>query len=350
MPNKTKVLPLVSVVIATHNSESLLEKVLDSIRMQEYPKNKIEILIIDGKSTDNTLLIGKRYFCRLFNNPKIDQVYAKYMGYLKAKGKYLLFLDSDEVLENNKSIRNKVDAMISNDMVKVVVSSGYKIADGYPQINSYLSELGDPFTYFMYRDSKDPRFFKKNLLRKYKVISQDRKKAIFDFSEGPTPFIELTSMGVLIDLDYVRKNVPEIFKNPSTHTHLFYLMNFKKNLFAVMKDDPIVHYSASTLSSYFKKLRSRVKSNIFATDMGKAGFRGRENYQSLLYTIKKFIFVLYVISIIFPLVDAIYLSLSRGKLIYLSHFILSFIVLFMIVYFYILKIFNRETNLIGYGT
>lgn len=343
-------LPIVSIVIATYNSEAVLDKVLESIRKQDYPKYRIEILIIDGGSRDDTLSIAKQYSCRLINNSKVDQVYAKYMGYSEAEGKYLLFLDSDEVLENKKSIRNKVNIMISNDKVKIVLSSGYKTSDEYPPINVYLSELGDPFTYFMYRDSKDWRFFLINLLKKYKVISVDSKKAIFDFSKTSTPFIELTSMGVLIDLGYVRRNIPEIFKNPSTHTHLFYLMNLKNNLFVVMKNDAIVHYSASTLTSYLKKLRSRIKSNIFSTDMGKAGFSGRENYQSLLYTFKKFAFVLYVISVIFPLVDAIYLSLSRRKLVYLLHFILSFIVLFMVIYFYILKILGKKINLVGYGT
>lgn len=350
MVNKNKDLPLVSVVVATHNSQNVLNKVLDSVKKQDYPQNKIEILLIDGMSTDNTHSIGKQYSCKIFKNPKIDQVYAKQMGYFKAKGKYLLFLDSDEVLENNKSIRNKVETMVFNNRVKVVISSGYKTTDEYPSINAYLSELGDPFTYFMYRDSKDPRYFLKNLLNKYKSISEDKNKAIFDFSQEITPFIELTSMGVLIDLNYVRKNIPLIFKNPSIHTHLFYLMNIKGNLFAVMKNDAIIHYSASTFKSYLKKLRSRVKSNIFVTDMGEAGFKGRENFQTLGYMLKKFIFVIYVLSIIFPFIDSIYLSLSRGKLIYLFHFFLSFAILLMIVYFYVLKIFNKKVKLVGYGT
>lgn len=344
-----KNLPLVSVVIATHNSGSVLSKVLESITKQDYPKNRIEILIIDGNSVDNTISIARRYLCRIFNNFKIDQVYAKYMGYLKAKGKYLLFLDSDEVLESSQSIRNKIDAITSETKVRAVISSGYKTSDKYPSINAYLSELGDPFTYFMYRDSKCPRYFLKNLLNNYKVVSEDSKKAIFDFSDGAAPFIELTSMGVLIDLDYVRKKIPQVFKNPAIHTHLFYLLNSKRNLFAVMKNDAVVHYSASTLTSYLRKLRSRVKSNIFSTDMGKAGFKGREKYQPQFNKLKKFAFALYVISIIFPLMDAVYLSVTRRKLVYLLHFFLSFIVLFMIIYFYILKLINKKTNLVGYG-
>lgn len=350
MKKANKKLPLVSIVIATRNSGLVLSRVLNSIKKQDYPKNKIEILIIDGESGDNTKAIAKKYSCRLIINPKIDQVYAKYVGYREAKGKYIMFIDSDEVMENKKSIINKVDTMISRSNVKVVLSSGYKTSNEFPDINSYLSEFGDPFTYFMYHDSKDPKFFLINLRNNYKIIAEDNKKAIFDFSDGMTPFIELTSMCVLIDLDYVRKNIPIIFKKPSVHTHLFYLMVQRRNFFAVMKNDPIIHYSASNISAYIRKIRSRIKSNVYRNDMGKAGFSGREQYQSFWFNLKKFVYILYVCSIVFPLIDAIYLSISRGKLVYLLHFFLNFIVAIMIVYYFFLKVLGRKLNLVGYGT
>ena len=40
--------PLVSIVIATFNSEMLLPRTLDAIRHQTYPAESIEILIVDG--------------------------------------------------------------------------------------------------------------------------------------------------------------------------------------------------------------------------------------------------------------------------------------------------------------
>ena len=51
--------PVVSIVIATYNSEKLLPRTLDAIRRQTYPKERIEILIIDGGSKDNTIKIAK---------------------------------------------------------------------------------------------------------------------------------------------------------------------------------------------------------------------------------------------------------------------------------------------------
>ena len=56
--------PLVSIVIATFNSQLTLPTVLDSIRKQNYPKNKIEILIIDGVSDDATISIARNFKCK----------------------------------------------------------------------------------------------------------------------------------------------------------------------------------------------------------------------------------------------------------------------------------------------
>ena len=40
--------PLVSIVVATLNSQKTLSDALKSIKMQSYPQDKIEILVIDG--------------------------------------------------------------------------------------------------------------------------------------------------------------------------------------------------------------------------------------------------------------------------------------------------------------
>ena len=58
----------ISIIIATYNSESTIEKCLDSILNQSILIN--EILVIDGKSIDNTIYIIKKRTSQ-FNNVKI---------------------------------------------------------------------------------------------------------------------------------------------------------------------------------------------------------------------------------------------------------------------------------------
>ena len=183
------------------------------------------------------------------------------------------------------------------------------------------------------------------------VVYENSKTVVFDFSdEVDPPFIELTSMGVLIDREYVKSNFTEVFESISAHTHLFYLLHSKKCLFAVMKHDPIIHRPAYSLSSYLKKINSRIKNNIYGTNMGYAGFFGREKYQPSWYGIKKFLFIPYNLLAFPVLADCLLLSIKRRKPAYLMHIILSFYALFSIMYYYLLKILGIKVKLVGYGT
>ena len=57
----------VSIVIPTKNNGDILEKCLRSIKNLDYPKDKIEIIIVDGYSTDNTVERAKNTDVRLFS-------------------------------------------------------------------------------------------------------------------------------------------------------------------------------------------------------------------------------------------------------------------------------------------
>src|SRR5690606_9030906 len=97
--NRVATFPL-TIAIATFNSEKRLTDVLQAIRKQEIYGSKLELLIIDGGSTDETLKIVKKFDAVVIKNPKTEPVFAKYLAFHKAKGKFLLYLDHDEVLKN----------------------------------------------------------------------------------------------------------------------------------------------------------------------------------------------------------------------------------------------------------
>ena len=87
---------LVSVTIPTYNSEKTLEKTLESVKNQSY--KKIEIIIIDSYSKDKTLEIAKKYKAKIVMC-KGKLLEARIAGTKASKGKYVLLLDSDQILE-----------------------------------------------------------------------------------------------------------------------------------------------------------------------------------------------------------------------------------------------------------
>lgn len=88
--------PLVSVNIRTFNSEETIKEALESVKNQTY-KN-IEILVSDGYSRDRTVEIAKSFGARIHFADKLGD--ARHQNYDKSKGKYVLSLDSDQVLDN----------------------------------------------------------------------------------------------------------------------------------------------------------------------------------------------------------------------------------------------------------
>jgi glycosyltransferase involved in cell wall biosynthesis len=90
------VLPLVSVTIPTRNSEAHLAICLEAIRHQTYPN--LEIIQVDGFSTDGTLDIAKRYSVDQIVESNDALLGARAIGLATCSGEYVLLLDSDQIL------------------------------------------------------------------------------------------------------------------------------------------------------------------------------------------------------------------------------------------------------------
>ncbi len=96
-----------SIIIAIFNSEDYLSEAIDSILNQTFPKEKIQIILINDGSTDKCEEICYKYLKKYPNNfvyqyqKNQGQSVARNNGLKIAKGKFINFLDSDDKLELN---------------------------------------------------------------------------------------------------------------------------------------------------------------------------------------------------------------------------------------------------------
>lgn len=331
--------PLITIIIATYNSANKLPKVLNAINNQTIEKNKYEILVVDGGSTDETLKIAKMYHCKVINNPDTEPVKAKFLGLLNSKGKYLMYLDHDEVLMDKNSLIKKIRVFEENKNIYCVVGSGYVNPDDYPFINNYINEFGDPFSFFIYRLSKDFRYFIKNMIDKFVLIKNTPDYAVLKIDNADNNIlIELCAGGSIFDKKFIASKFPEVLKNPQLIPHFYYMINKLNQNLAITRNDPIMHFSSDDLKKYINKIKWRVKNNIFHIDtLGKAGFTGRVQYQSSFLKIKKLLYLPYVFSIILPLIDSLVLCATRKDFRYIIHLPLSLYTGSLIVYYLIIK-------------
>jgi glycosyltransferase involved in cell wall biosynthesis len=144
----------VSVIITTKNSSKTIAACLDSIIAQTY-KN-IEVLVVDGLSTDNTIHIVQKYDVKIFPMSG-ERTRAKNFGLTNSSSDFVLFVDSDMVLE--KTVIEECVAVIPSD-----VSIGGVIIPERTIGNGFWVKVRD-FERKMYYGTKieSARFFKKEL-------------------------------------------------------------------------------------------------------------------------------------------------------------------------------------------
>ena len=86
--------PLVSIIVTTKREEKNIGNCLESIRKQTYPKEKIEMIVVDNNSTDRTREIAEKYTNKVYIKGPERSAQRNY-GIRNAKGQYILFLDAD---------------------------------------------------------------------------------------------------------------------------------------------------------------------------------------------------------------------------------------------------------------
>ncbi|MDO5380907.1 MAG: glycosyltransferase family 2 protein [Acidaminococcaceae bacterium] len=121
----------ISIVIATFNSDRTLKQTLDSIRYQTY-KN-IELIVVDGLSSDNTLDIIKEYtdIVSKYISEKDNGIYEAFnKGINLATGDYIGFIGSDDCYIDYSVFDNIIkDLSVDVDMISypiVCIDEYYK--------------------------------------------------------------------------------------------------------------------------------------------------------------------------------------------------------------------------------
>ena len=96
--------PLVSVIVCVRDGETFLDEALDSIAAQ--PFADLETIVIDDGSTDNSAERARKHACSplVVSQPALGVGAAINHGIKLARGRYLAFLDCDDVWPRNRLV------------------------------------------------------------------------------------------------------------------------------------------------------------------------------------------------------------------------------------------------------
>ncbi len=112
-------LPLISIVTVTYNASATIVPTLHSVRSQTF--NNFEHLIVDGASTDDTLMLARREGrsdLRIISEPDQGLYDAMNKGLRATRGKYILFLNSGDAFADPDTLQAYADtAALGPDII-----------------------------------------------------------------------------------------------------------------------------------------------------------------------------------------------------------------------------------------
>ena len=108
--------PSVTIVVPVRNGEQTIQQLLESLQKLDYDRNKIDVVVVDGSSTDKTREIVKKYPVKLVIETRKGLNLARNIGIKSSNGEIVAFTDSDCVVPTNwitKIVENFKDPKVS---------------------------------------------------------------------------------------------------------------------------------------------------------------------------------------------------------------------------------------------
>ncbi len=258
-------LPGVSVVIPTLNSARYLDECLRSIADQDYPRELLEIIIVDGGSRDDTRAIAQRHDVdHILDNQLATGEAGKAMGIHHATRELVLMVDSDNILIGSDWLRRMVRPLVEDP---TVVSSEclrweYRREDHF--INRYqaLTGINDPMALFI--GNYDRWSELRGNWTGYPVTVEHRdgwERVVLDMDRVPT----MGANGYLIRRDaYTKIELGDyLFDIDAVHD----LVAAGLNVIARV-DIPIRHYYCDSVMRFYSKTRRRTDDFFYYRSKG----------------------------------------------------------------------------------
>ena len=104
-------MPKFSIIIPVYNVEKYIKRTLESVFTQS--EKDFEVILVNDGCTDKSIEIAKKFDVNIIESKHVGVSEARNIGVKHAKGKYLIFLDSDDYW--NKDLLKEISKSLKND-------------------------------------------------------------------------------------------------------------------------------------------------------------------------------------------------------------------------------------------
>lgn len=269
--------PKISLVLLTLNGSQGVKICLDSVKKQVYPKDKIEIIVIDNGSSDNSVEIAKKYTKKVNINHK-NAYENRADGMRMAKGDFVfMMLEQDLELRGRNFIQKMVRPLIKDERLVASFTREYPRKD-QPWVTRFIS----------YHPSQcDPLF--EFLTPSIDRTILERKNGYFlcKFIPGEIPPVSR----MLYRVSYMKKTDAWNQKKDFDHDTVIAAVKRGYDLFAYVPSAGIYHHHAKDLRQLINK-RIRNLNNHYFPYQDKTEYKWF-NSNSKLSILKLVIWIIY---------------------------------------------------------
>ncbi|MBA3723313.1 MAG: glycosyltransferase family 2 protein [Candidatus Levybacteria bacterium] len=306
-----KTLPYISILTPTYNSEKMLQSFLETIRKQLYPKNKIEILILDGGSTDNTLSIAKKYNVKIHYNAKRLAEPAITLGMSVASGDLMIVLAVDNFLYDNKSLQKIAEVFEDKNIYAAFPKHESKNSDTI--YTKYINTFTDPYNHFVYGYAANARTFH----RVYDTLEHNNLYDIYDYGSHDVRPMMALAQGFTVRKGFKRKKSDAM----DDIRPILDLLDQKKKI-AYVHSVPLYHHTIHSLDHFIRKQRWATRNAI---ENQKYGIVLRANQLSEGQKLRIKLWPFYALTLLAPIIVSLWGLVKDKQTIWLMHPVLCFL-------------------------
>lgn len=249
---------IISFIIPTLNAEKVLIKCLNSIKKQKYLKNKIEIIIADGGSTDNTLKIAKKYNSIIIKNSLKTAEAGKAVGIKAAQGKYIALIDSDNILPTKFWLKKMINPLEKDK--RLIGSEPWKFTyrknAGFIERYSALIGANDPYAFVL--GIYDRKNYINNKWTGLKINQIDKKQYILIKLQPNTITPTIGANGTIFRTSFLKENLKSDYLFDIDIISQVLHQTQKPLFFAKIKIGIIHTFCESSIKKFIRKQKRRL--------------------------------------------------------------------------------------------
>ncbi len=299
-----------SVVLPTYNAHRDLVRFFKYWEKQRIAKGSVELLIMDGGSTDGTVEIARAHGARVIHNPLKLAEPGVALGFTQAKADLVMVLAADNLFAQPQALETMIGVFEDHSITAAFPK--HDSGPGDTIYSRYMNMFTDPFTHFVYGDAANTRTFYKL----YKTQVRTPVYDVYDFGSHPTRPLLAFAQGFT-----VRKSEMPLRKEISDDILAVYSLIEKGKQLAYVHAVTLFHNTVRDTAQFIAKQRRGVENALLRGD---SGVTRRIQHLTVTASLRMYLFFPYAFCVIVPLVRSVILAVRDREPLWLIHWYLSF--------------------------